>query len=159
MSSMQTLPNTRASKEFLIRCIEQEAQRQGTPLTDTERGMLYYSESAWTLPNISEIDEAFARECDPTIYERMIVQLIRKFKARARHDSPAELEDWNRAVRAINSEDHYLLVMIRAAEGEFAARLAEPYRPTRFVKLTLIGVVAGIAAILLTTAILFFANR
>lgn len=151
MSSMESPANTPAAKEFLVQCIADEAQSEGIPLTKLERKMLYFSETHWTLPDIYEVNAAFEQEYNTADYERKISQLISSFKARVRQDDPTKLEDWNRAVAAIASEDHYLLVMIGAA--------AEPSRPGRLLQLVVIGVVAGIAALLLTFVILFIARR
>ncbi|HXS11245.1 MAG TPA: hypothetical protein VN734_00965 [Acidobacteriaceae bacterium] len=148
---MQSPASTRAAKEFLVQCIVDEAQREGIPLTEIERKMLYFSETHWTLPDIYEINAAFEQEYNTADYERKISRLIRSFKARVRRDDPAKLEDWNREVAAIASEDHYLLVIIGEA--------GEPSRPKRLLQLVLIGIVAGIAALLLTFAILFIAGR
>ena len=52
MSSMEIPANTRSAKEFIVQCIVDEAQREGVPLTETERKMLYFSETHWTLPDI-----------------------------------------------------------------------------------------------------------
>jgi hypothetical protein len=60
----------RDAKEFLINRIVTEAQRQSVSLSDVERKMLYFSETAWTLPDIEEVNEAFDREYDQAKYER-----------------------------------------------------------------------------------------
>lgn len=151
MASMDSSGNMRAAKEFLVQCIVDQAQCEGSPLTELEKKMLFFSETHWSLPDIYEVNEAFEREYDTADYERKISQLIRRFKARVRRADPSRLDDWNRAVAAMASEDHYLLVMIGAS--------AEPTRPRRLLQLLVTGVVAGIAALLLTFAILFIARR
>jgi hypothetical protein len=113
--------------------------------------MLFFSETHWTLPDIYEVNSAFEQEYNTADYEGKISQLIRSFKARTRRDDPAKLEDWNREVAAIASEDHYLLVMIGAAD--------EPSPSKRLLRLVLMGVVAGMAALLLTFVILYIARR
>jgi hypothetical protein len=148
---MESNASTRAAKEFLVQCIADEAQREGTPLTELEKKMLYFSETHWTLPDIYQVNADFEQKYNTTDYERRISGLIRSFKARVRRDDPASLEDWNREVAAIASEDHYLLVMIAAA--------AEPSHPSRLLQLAVIGVVAGLVALLITFAILFIARR
>lgn len=151
MSSMESHANARAAKEFLVHCIVDEAQREGIPLTEVERKMLYFSETHWTLPDIYEVNAVFEQEYNTADYERKISRLIRNLRARVRRDDLVALEDWNRAVAAIASEDHYLLVMIGAA--------AESSRPRRFLQLVVIGVIAGVAALLLTFVILFITRR
>jgi hypothetical protein len=148
---MESPANTRAAKEFLVACIVEEAQREDVPLTEIERKMLFFSETHWTLPDIYEVNSAFEQEYNTADYEGKISQLIRSFKARVRRDDPAKLEDWNREVAAIASEDHYLLVMIGAAD--------EPSPSKRLLRLVLMGVVAGMAALLLTFVILYIARR
>lgn len=151
MSSMESTVDTRAAKEFLVKCIADEAQREGVALTEVERKMLYFSETHWTLPDIYEVNAVFEKECNTADYERKISRLIQRFKSRVRRDEPATLENWNREVAAISSEDHYLLIMIGEA--------AEPSRSTRLAQLVVLGAVASIAALLLTFLILFIARR
>lgn len=159
MASMESHPNTRVAKEFLVQCVVDEAKREGIPVTEVERKMLYFSESYWTLPDIYEVNAAFEREYNTGDYQRKITRLISNFKARVRRDDPATLEVWNREVAAIASEDHYLLVMIRGADNRLGVYLAEPSRPKRPLQLIVICFLAGIAALLLTFVILFIASR
>jgi hypothetical protein len=156
---MQSPPDAPAAKEFLVRCIVDEAQREGTPLTDTERDMLYFSETYWTLPNIFEINEAFERDYDQGEYETKISALIRNFKTRAAKEDSAALEAWNDSVRILEAEDHYILVMIRIADGHLKPGPTKATGPTRMLRLLTIGTVAGIGAVLLTFVILFIARK
>ena len=52
------------AKEFVVSRIVTEAQRDGVPLSEVERKMLYFSETAWTLPDMMEVNEAFEGEYD-----------------------------------------------------------------------------------------------
>ena len=61
---MQTFSTPREAKEFLVSRIVAEAQREGVPLSEIERKMLYFSETGWTLPDMMEVDEAFDRDYD-----------------------------------------------------------------------------------------------
>jgi uncharacterized membrane protein len=148
---MENPASTRAAKEFLVQCIVDEAQREGVPLTEIEQKMLYFSETHWSLPDIYDVNAAFEQEYNTVDYERKISQLIRNFKARVEADDGPKFEDWNREVAVIASEDHYLLVMIGAAE--------EPSPSKRLSQLLLVGVVAGMAALLFTFVLLFIARR
>jgi hypothetical protein len=113
--------------------------------------MLYFSETHWSLPDIYDVNAAFEQEYNTVDYERKISQLIRNFKARVEADDGPKFEDWNREVAVMASEDHYLLVMIGAAE--------EPSPSKRLSQLLLVGVVAGMAALLFTFVLLFIARR
>jgi hypothetical protein len=127
---MQTFASAWDAKEFLAGKIVTEAQREGVSLSEVERKMLYFSETAWTLPDIAEVHEAFNREYDQAEYEKKITQLLRNFRAHARtHDRDA-FDACTEAVRRLGQEDHYLLVMTGAAglsgrpRGDFLKLLA-----------------------------------
>jgi hypothetical protein len=88
---VQKFDTSRDAKEFLAGRIVAEAQRESVPLSEVERKMLYFSETAWTLPDIAEMNNAFDR------------------------DYSQELDTWTEAARILRREDHYLLVMLDAA--------------------------------------------
>lgn len=94
--------------------------------------MLYFSETAWTLPDIGEVNYAFDREYNQAEYEQKIGRLIRTLCANARATNREEFDAWTAAVTAIRREDHYLLVLIGAAESS-----ALPVR--RLLKLSVIA--------------------
>jgi hypothetical protein len=77
--------------------------------------MLYFSETAWTLPEIAEVNDAFDRDYSQKEYEQKIAGLIRKIQASSRTRNKDELDTWTEAVRILRREDHYLLVMLDAA--------------------------------------------
>ena len=54
---MNGVRDAREAKEFLISKIVAEAQRENAPLSETERKMLYFTESGWTLPDIAQVSE------------------------------------------------------------------------------------------------------
>jgi hypothetical protein len=114
---VQSFATARDAKEFLVGRIVAESQREGVPLSEVERKMLYFSETAWTLPNIGEVNDAFDREYNQAEYERKIGMLIRSLCTNARANNREELDVWTEAVGAIRREDHYLLVLIGAAES------------------------------------------
>jgi len=117
MGTLQTFVTDRDAKEFLVSKIVTEAQRQAVPLSEVERKMLYFSETAWTLPDIAEVNDAFEREYNQAEYERKIENLIRNVRANARADNRDGLDAWTQAVRTLGKEDHYLLVMIAGARA------------------------------------------
>jgi glutaredoxin-related protein len=93
-----------------------EERRENVLWSEVERKMLYFSETAWALPDMAEVNDAFGSKYDHVEYEQKIANLIRKLCARARADSQDEFDKWREAVRALGHEDHYLLVIIDAAE-------------------------------------------
>ena len=113
---MRNFATTRDAKEFLVGRIVAEAQREGLSLSEVERKMFYFSETAWTLPDITETNDAFDRDYDEPAFEEKIATLIRNLCAYSRKTNPEDFHLWNEAVRRLRSEDHYLLVMIAAAD-------------------------------------------
>jgi hypothetical protein len=112
---MKTFANTRDAKEFLVSRIASEAELEGMPLSETERKELYFSESAWTLPDMERVNEEFERSYDQDDYERKIAALIRNARKRDGLTSPEDKKLWSEAIQFLRQEDHYILVMIRQA--------------------------------------------
>ncbi|MGC2618555.1 MAG: hypothetical protein WA414_05895 [Acidobacteriaceae bacterium] len=110
-------PTTREAKEFLAQQIVAQAARDGMPLTDVERKMLYFSETARTLSDMTEVSAEFDRDYDQDDYERKIAKIVRSLKQELKSEPAAE-ENWEAAVQVLSSEDHYLLVLVRAANEE-----------------------------------------
>jgi hypothetical protein len=109
---MARFDNAREAKEFLISRIAEQAQRDGVPLSEIERKELYFSETGWTLPDTTSVNEAFERDYDQDSYERKIKTLVREARRRARKETPEEVESWSDAIRILRKEDHYLSVMV-----------------------------------------------
>jgi hypothetical protein len=139
---MQTFSSGREAKEYLIARIVVEAEREGTALSETERKMMYFTETAWTLPDIWEVNEAFEREYDSPTYEAKIGRLARK--ARDRADGMNELEMWKDAVRTLKREDHYLLVLLAARPESSSSRLIDGAKLVGTALLVCALILAGI---------------
>ena len=77
--------------------------------------MLYFTESGWTLPDIRKVSEDFDREYGLGKYERKIAKLVKQADGRMRKGSRDDYERWWAAIRFLQREDHYILVMIRLA--------------------------------------------
>ncbi|HXW90811.1 MAG TPA: hypothetical protein VEK33_09720 [Terriglobales bacterium] len=112
---MNCFGSAREAKEFLISRIVEEAQRESVVLSEPERKMLYFSETGWTLPDMSTVAKEFDSTHDWKDYEKKIARLIRNAAKRARKQSPADYDDWSQAILRLKKEDHYILVMIRQA--------------------------------------------
>jgi hypothetical protein len=112
---MKAFHSGREAKEFLISQIVEEVQRENIPLSEVERKMLYFTESGWTLPDIMKVNEDFDREYDQDEYEHKIAKLVAKADKRIRKGVRDDYDEWWAAVRFLEREDHYILVMIRSA--------------------------------------------
>ena len=96
-SRSATNRDCRDAKEFIVAEIVEQARLEGSALSEVERTMLYFSESGWTLPDMSEMADAFHR----------------KYKDEA--DWRQERCAWVHAIAVISKGDHYLLVMVNQA--------------------------------------------
>src|SRR5579863_3872291 len=112
---MEAFRSAREAKEFLIAGIVAAAQCESVPLSEVERKMLYFSETGWTLPDMTAVYEEFDREYDQDRYEKKIAHLLKKADKHARKESRDEYDKWWAAVRRLKREDHYISVMIRLA--------------------------------------------
>jgi hypothetical protein len=59
-----------------------------------------------------EVDEAFDRDLDMVEYEERIGGLVKRYLDRVRKTDAQELAAWTAALKTIQAEDHYLLVLI-----------------------------------------------
>ena len=112
---MTLFKSSREAKEFLVSRIVEEAKRENLPFSEVERKMLYFSETDWTLPDMSAVSDEFDREYDQDEYEKKMALLIRKAASHDRRQSRQEYDLWWNAIRLLEKEDHYILVMIRGA--------------------------------------------
>jgi hypothetical protein len=145
----------RAAKEYLAGKITEQAVREGAPLTELERKMLYFSETDWTLPDMMKVSEEFDREYDQDQYEEKIGGLVARL---LESEDDQGMEAWGDAVVKISDEDHYLLVLINGTPStsmEFPGFLRKlgPWLPSSdsraprprgdLIKLFLVGVALG----------------
>jgi len=102
----------REAKEYLISRILDQASKDGVPLTETERKMLYFSETGWTLAEMAAVSQDFDQNYDQDEYESKIGQIVRHIL-----DQPnAKCDDnWDEALNRLRDEDHYLQVLIEGA--------------------------------------------
>jgi hypothetical protein len=104
----------RDAKDFLAGKIVEEAQREGAPLTDVERKMLYFTETGWTLPDMKEVSEEFDRGYDQGDYEQKIGGLAARLQSRLEVQGEQGRETWDRAIEKLSQGDHYMLVLVDA---------------------------------------------
>jgi hypothetical protein len=100
------------AKQFLVSRITEEASRRHVRLSELERKMLYFSEGYPTLPDIMEMNEQFEAEYDSEKYEEKIKKLSKNAFRRDQRESPENIPLWREAVKVLNKEDHYILVML-----------------------------------------------
>src|SRR5579884_447454 len=112
---MRHFQSAREAKEFLVSKIVEEAQRENVVLSETERKMLFFSETEWTLPDMEAVSDEFDRCFSQNEYEKKVSRLIRSAYGRAGKELGEQYDSWWDAVRLLSKEDHYLTVIIRRA--------------------------------------------
>lgn len=142
---MSELTEISGAKEFLVDRIVEEAAKEGIDLSETERRMLYFTESGWMPFDFAEVNNAFEASYDTSTYETKISNLVRNLIARMRRENPSQLELWVQARRKLSQEDHYLLVLIGLAEGKFSVPQAGQSSDwTYFVRVIFFVVLIGL---------------
>jgi len=114
--SVRRFRTIREAKEYLADVITNEAERDGAPLTDVERKMLFFTETGWTLPDMKVISSEFDRDYDQDKYEQKIGSIITRIHERfadGGHDQ-AQMT-WDLALEKLGEGDHYLLVLADSA--------------------------------------------
>ncbi len=104
----------RDAKDFLAGKIVEEAQREGAPLTEVERKMLYFTETEWTLPDMEQVSAEFDRGYDQGEYEQKIGGLATRLQSRFEVQGKQGRETWDRAIEKLSQGDHYMLVLVDA---------------------------------------------
>jgi hypothetical protein len=119
----------REAKDYLAGRIAEEAKRQGAPLTEVERKMLYFSETGSTLPEVMEANAEFDRDYNDVEYEQKIGGLVRRIQERQNLENEDQRQEWCSAIEKLRVEDDYLLVLI-----DMGCSL-EPEKPSRWGRL------------------------
>lgn len=117
-NSEARFPNSRDALDYLANRIVDEGKLQGLPLTETERKMLYFSETAPTLPDMAAVSAEFGRNRDENAYEMKIAHLVRRIEARDKRQDHAARAAWDDAVLKLSKGDYYLLVLIGSSPAE-----------------------------------------
>lgn len=101
----------REAKDYLVSRIEAEAALAGTPPTEIERKMLYFSETGWTLPEMKQVGAEFDQNYDQDEYEKKIGTLVARIQGRDEAEDDYNLDCWDSAMMKLSQGDHYLSVL------------------------------------------------
>ena len=138
------------AKDFLAGMIAVEAEQEGTPLSEMERKMLYFSETDWTLPDMKAVSAEFDKRYDQSEYEQKIARLVHKIKTGKLAADEQEKKAWNQAVEKLSEGDHYLLVLIEPSHSAAESPVRPPHDRLK-LWLTAIGIVVCIIALMALT--------
>src|SRR6266852_2187050 len=109
-----------SAKRFLLAKLEEQAIRDGVPLSDLEKKMFLFSEG--TASNkMQALAEEFDSTCDDAEYERKISDLLETAFRRDKQ-MPDAVAAWKQSLRALGEEDFYGIVMVEQAGLPFSRR-------------------------------------
>jgi hypothetical protein len=108
------------AKDFLVQKTAEQANREGLPLSDLEKRMMYFTESDDAVENPTALHEEFEAAYDSTEYESKIAGLLGRAYQRLKEERSGAVQTWDEAIKELKKGDHYLLVMW--AEHWVAAR-------------------------------------
>ena len=114
---MNQFKTIKQAKDYLASRIAEEAVREGVPLTEIERKMLYFSETDWTLPDMKQVSAEFDEAYDQNEYEQKIGKLVRQINVRDHSQSQIDTETWDEAVVKLSEGDNYLSVLANIVEA------------------------------------------
>ena len=112
---MTKFNSIRAAKDYLAGQIVDEAKRQGVPLSEVERKMLYFTEDGGLSPAMAAVSEEFDRDYDQDEFEEKIGGLVQRLLARP--VATAEQEAWDDAAIKLCDGDNYLTVLINGGRA------------------------------------------
>ena len=112
---MRSFATETEARLFFVEKIVQQAQRDGVSLSDDERQMLLWSESAPDSVADPTLAEGLAAEVSDVDYESKIVGLLkRSFNGDVAAD-PGAKNEWGTALSVLSRGHHYILIMIDQA--------------------------------------------
>ena len=103
---------TKQAKNFLVQQTAEQAVRESVPLSETEKKMMYFTESdATSCDNPVELNEEFEAQYDTAEYETKISRLLHHAYDRLKLEDPERKRTWDQAIRTLRKGDHYFLVL------------------------------------------------
>lgn len=105
------------ARQFFVDKVTQRAHAEGVGLSDDERQMLRWSESAPDSIHDPVLAERLAARISDADYEAKIAGLLRRSFEEDVATDPGAKGRWQEAWTLLKQGDHYLLVMIERAVG------------------------------------------
>jgi len=100
----------REAKDFLVAQTAEQAALEGVPLSELEKRMMYFTESAGAVEDPSKLNEEFEAQYDSEEYESKIAKLLHHAHERVKKESDDTRARWGEAIKCLRRGDHYLLV-------------------------------------------------
>jgi len=110
-------PTPDEARRFFVDRIVTEGDRQGIPLSSTERKMLNWSEVEPGCVADPAVAEALASEISDKAYEAKVSRLLQAAYEREVSTDAAAKDSYRTAYSVLKRGDYYLMVMIEQALG------------------------------------------
>jgi hypothetical protein len=101
------------AKDFLVQQTAEQAQRDGVPLSELEKRMMYFTESEDAVENPIQLNEEFEAQYDTAESETKIARLLGRAYKRLRKENADAAQTWDAAIKELKRGDHYILIMWR----------------------------------------------
>jgi hypothetical protein len=105
------------ARQFFVDKVSHRADAEGIALSEDERRMLFWSESAPDSVADPGLAERLADHISDSDYEAKIAGLLERSLADDIARDPQAKHLWQQAWSVLKEGDHYLLIMIEAAVG------------------------------------------
>ena len=121
---MRVFHTVREAKDFFISRIVEQANREHHPLSDIERRMLSFTETApEASPGLVETAAEFEATHDDAKYEQKIAGLLKRaYRADLERAKQGGEDDprlvYGQALGLLRTEDHYITIMIEQGIGD-----------------------------------------
>ena len=110
------------AKDFLVQQTAEQAVVENVPLSNLEKRMMYFTETAECPEDPIALNNAFEAEYDSKAYEKKISRLMTHAYRRIKRESPEKLRLWNDAFAVLRKGDHYILLFWRRDTFRKSAR-------------------------------------
>jgi hypothetical protein len=100
------------AKDFLVGQAAQQASLDGVSLSDLEKRMMYFTESADATEDPVALNNAFEAQYNNAEYEAKVSRLLSHAFLRVKKENPETSRHWIAAVKTLRKGDHYILVLL-----------------------------------------------
>jgi len=117
---MNQAVNAKEAKDFLVQQTAEQAALENVPLSDLEKGMMYFVENdPMSCSNPLELNSEFEAQYDTREYEAKIGGLLQRAHKRLKAEGTGKVRYWDDAIRTLCKGDHYLPVLLpKKSSGE-----------------------------------------
>jgi hypothetical protein len=99
------------AKDFLVQQTAEQAEREGLPLSNLEKRMMYFTESEDAVEDPVVLNSEFEAQYDTAVYETKIAGLLGRAYDRLKEEGSATIQIWDEAIKELEKGDHYILVL------------------------------------------------